>query len=222
MHSFHFLVKIMMRQTKSTYLLAFAVIGASFAARADVLTFDPADACSPAIATCSDWDLLDQSYGDGVGVDFVWGDQSLGDAPGVQYWEAWGGLSHAAFVGVDDDESVGQIDIVASAGYVVTLLGFDLAAYEEDRTSVWSIEDLNGGTLASSGGSINVLYSGPTSVSGTYSSSNGIRISWGPNAYNVGLDNLSFDVAAVPEPGTLALFGLGLALMGLRRRMKRV
>jgi len=207
----------MKKQMRSVYLVAFAALSASFMARADVLTFDPTEACS---STCANWDFIDQSYGDGVGVDVVWGDQSIGDAPGAQYWDDWGGLTNAVFVGVDDDESVGQIDIIALSGYIVTLSGFDLAAYASDRTSSWWIEDLDGNVLDSSGGTIDILFAAPTSVVGSYSSSTGIRIGWGPSAYNVGLDNLSFYATAVPEPGTLALFGLGLVVVGLRRRKR--
>jgi hypothetical protein len=35
-------------------------------------------------------------------------------------------------------------------------------------------------------------------------------------------DSLRFDAAQVPEPGTLALFGIGLLGMGLARRKKKV
>jgi len=170
-----------MKHLQSTYLAALAILGVSFSVNADMLTFDAADACSPA---CADWDLIDQSYGDGVGVDFVWGDASLGDVPGMQFWEDWGGTTDAIFAGVDDSESIGQIDIIALSGFAVTLGGFDLTAYLSDRTSSWMIEDLAGGTLASAG-PIDVMYSAVTSVNTDFTSSAGFRITWGPNAYNV-------------------------------------
>ena len=54
----------------------------------------------------------------------------------------------------------------------------------------------------------------------------GIILRWGPNGYDVGLDNIRFDVraidsgSAVPEPATWAMMiaGFGLAGAGLRRR----
>jgi hypothetical protein len=42
----------------------------------------------------------------------------------------------------------------------------------------------------------------------------------GDNAYGVSLQIVPSPSAQVPEPGTLALFGLGLAGLGLRRRRK--
>jgi hypothetical protein len=40
-----------------------------------------------------------------------------------------------------------------------------------------------------------------------------------PNAVDVGRVTLSLDVVLIPEPGTLALVGLGLAALSLRRRV---
>ena len=40
--------------------------------------------------------------------------------------------------------------------------------------------------------------------------------------YVVGQIDLDYDSASVPEPGTLALFGLGLLGMGLTRRRKKI
>ena len=211
-----------MKHIKCTYLAGLAVVGTSFSVSADVLTFDAADACSPALTSCVDWDLIDQNYGDGAGVDFVWGDVSLGDAPGMQFWGEWGGTTDALFSGVDDEESIAQIDIIALSGFSVTLNGFDLTAFDEDRTSQWTIQDLAGGTVLSSGGMIDVFFPDLTSVVADLTSSAGFRVSWGPSSYNVGLDNLSYDVSSVPEPGTLLLFGLGLAGLGAIGRKKKV
>ena len=54
----------------------------------------------------------------------------------------------------------------------------------------------------------------------------GIILRWGPNGYDVGLDNIRFDVraidsgSAVPEPATWAMMIAGFGLVGaaMRRR----
>ena len=52
----------------------------------------------------------------------------------------------------------------------------------------------------------------------------GFIVRWGPDGYEVGLDNIRYDVrpltSAVPEPTSWALMivGFGVAGMGLRRR----
>jgi hypothetical protein len=40
------------------------------------------------------------------------------------------------------------------------------------------------------------------------------------NGDYIGIDSFNFRSASVPEPGTLALFGLGLAALGIGRRRK--
>ena len=77
---------------------------------------------------------------------------------------------------------------------------------------------------------MNLLFSstigGPTSlnfhyvlpVAGVYSFS----MTQPTDTWVWGMDNLEFDINAIPEPGTLALLGLGLFGMGLSRRRKKI
>ena len=203
-----------MRITKAIFFTALAILGTSFTTSATVLDFNPAEACSPA---CTNYDLIDQSYGDGAGVDVVYSDLSS-DPTGIQYYDDWTDTTDAIFAGDEDTGSVGQIEIVALAGHMITLIGFDLVTWYSDAlTTEWTIEDLLTGVISSSNGTINLL-DGTNLVAAGFSSTSGFRITWGPSAYDVGLDNLSFDVVSVPESSTLALFGIGLLGMAMRRK----
>ena len=56
-------------------------------------------------------------------------------------------------------------------------------------------------------------------------SANGLILQFGPDAYNGGIDNVSFTAnllqgTAVPEPASLALFGSALFAVALMRRRR--
>jgi hypothetical protein len=50
---------------------------------------------------------------------------------------------------------------------------------------------------------------------------NQVRIDWANSAYNVGIDNVHFEVAAVPEPETYAMMMAGLAMIGVVARRRK-
>ena len=70
-------------------------------------------------------------------------------------------------------------------------------------------------------GAITILGATPTSFSINATSSAGFSIAFGPEGYNVGIDNIAFTTAAVPEPTTVALLLAGLAAVGATVRARR-
>lgn len=208
---------------------AFA-IGAAGAAQAVTytLTFDPNVACGT--VACVNFAPIDQGYGDTALVDISY--QSVA-TPGDQNWVAdifywdnnFGDLQNVAYGGLDDARGAGQIIFRPIAGYSITFISYDTAGwFNTDRPSQSSLYDLNYNLIALTG-----AYTAPgtghttLSCSGAFCTRNGLVFEWGPDAYNGGVDNVTFDVSRtgpIPEPATWALMvgGFGLVGSALRRR----
>jgi hypothetical protein len=198
-------------------------IGSS--ASAAVLTFDGA-ICGGA-TSCSNGETIDQSYGDSALIDVMYDrNQSTAVLNNFLYWaDAYSGLTN---IGYADSGAIGSIFLRPLLGSLVTLNSFNLGAWPNfDRPSQVTILDGLGTTLFSSG-PITVLGATPSLFSGSYASLNGIEIRFGPDAFNVGIDNIDFTVAngpaAVPEPASWALMIAGFGLVGsaMRRRKPSV
>ena len=208
------------------------ILGISSAAQASTLTFD-GNICTTAGA-CTDSGHIAQNYGDTANVDVQYNRDVtnlalITGAAGseLEFWDTqYSDLLNVAYGGTSDSAGTPEIFLKALNGSTVTLNGFDLGAFNGSRSSKFTIVDGLGKTLASSG-QITVGL-GEFNVHNHYafnlSSNTGIGIKWGPNGYNVGIDNVEFNsgrlAGAVPEPATWGLVIMGFGGIGavLRRR----
>jgi len=116
------------------------------------------------------------------------------------------------------------IDFVAQPGNIVTLTSFDLGLYDNVSLSTqYKIYDLLNLSLLYDSGVFSIS-SNPTAqtFNVNLSSSTGLRIELQPNvASNLAIDNIYYS-AAVPEPVTMMIWGIGACGMGLVARRKKM
>ncbi len=218
---------------------ALALFSLAAPASADVLDFgtaSPLSICSSSadgqgsLTACGDWGYLSQSYGDVAGVvDVTYRAPEISDSTSLRWWStAYNNLYGVLFADGGDGNSTAQVDIVSlQSGQGIALSHFDLGAYPNtSRGTTVTISDLaNGhvlysfsGTVGSGNGVLPTAFDFATPLV----SSQGIRIQWMDSAYNVGIDNITYSVTAVPEPETYAMMLAGLALLaGLSRRGRK-
>lgn len=104
----------------------------------------------------------------------------------------------------------------------MTLDSFFLGAWPNTtRTVGYSIDDLatSGLDVDQPGASVDgtvglVVFSGMTSATG-------IRITFGPDGFNGGINYIDYTLQPVPEPGTWAMLGVGIGLLVVRLRRAR-
>ena len=179
---------------------------------------------SGALAPCVDNGLVNQAYGDVAGVVDVtyYSNPARAMPPSLHWWsENYNDLYGVlwAYEG-GDAGSYARIELKPLGSEGITLSGFDFGAYSNTRRGtfidVYAISSTT--PLFHYEGDVG---SPPnhTSFAVNVSSANGLWIDWQNSAYNVGIDNVTFSVQAVPEPQTYALVlgGLGLLATVVRR-----
>lgn len=202
-----------------------AIALSTSAASAATLTFD-GDICNGG-NSCSNGQTLDQSYGDIAGqVDIVYdADRGTVAKEDILFWST--GYETLQNVGYSLSSGVGMaIDFVAAAGYSVTLGGFDIAPYvNRVRNTRLVIKEIGGGTLYDSG-VFQVSTDGVTNYGVPYTSNTGLRLEFGPDSWDVGIDNIVYSTAKINQPpavplpaaGWMLLAGLGGLCAARKRR----
>lgn len=199
---------------KSLFALA---VAASFAApaQADEIRFET--------GFTTNWQEISPTFGSVAGLLDVSYLDPQRSTNSFRFWAGDYSGRPAAFAGTTDGGSTGFITLTPTAGNKVSLVSFFLGSYvNANRGTSYFIDDLATPGVDFASGAITVGAAGLTVASGI-SSATGIRIGFGPNAYNVGINNINFSVTPVPEPESYALLLAGLGLMGAvaRRRTKR-
>jgi len=120
-----------------------------------------------------------------------------------------------------DSNSDGSNELFNHTGCCSTPYRFEIGGGAFNLTSIDFISALTGTFTSSAGGNINVGVAGTFAFGADFS---GITwLEWESDGNNY-IDNLTFNtnVAAIPEPSTWVLFGVGLmGLVAVRRRNKK-
>jgi PEP-CTERM motif len=195
------------------------------------LTFEGNICGTTGTSSCGNGAQIGENYGDSSLVNVSYRSIGTGSntthASFLNWWNSYGDLSGVVWGGGGTSGYISEIVIDPMAGYEISLVSLDMGSYSNAlRTSQLSVFDASTGAAIYSSGTVPVPASGHSDFDLNLAyEDGGVRIQWGPDGYNVGLDNITFDIreitsTSVPEPGTLALFGAGLAAFGLLRRRK--
>lgn len=205
--------------------LAASLAAAAPAAAATVLLDFTNAPCATSGLNC----ILDQTYGDTAGADvstFTVVSATGQQAAPLNLWKGagYGDLTDIVYAGSNTSQFKGRVVLTAAAGYRLSLLDFDYASFHgSPEVSPLTITDLAGHAIANLSGQGNSTHGHATINSAL---GQGIILTWGPDAYNFGVDNIRFDVqrilpAGVPEPTSWALMIVGFGGLGAALRRRR-
>ena len=194
-------------------------------ANANLLDFS-GNICSGA---CINGSKIAHTYGDIAGqLDVVYNSNlslHLSDVitdRSLSYWTAYSNLTGVAY-GIQ--QQTVEIFLNPLDGSLVTLNNVDFASYLSlDRSSQFTVLDGLNNVLFSSG-TFNLLTNTQSFSPIGISSLNGLKLQFGPDGFNVGIDNIDYTLSGggtpspVPLPAAAWLFGSGImGLFGLRRK----
>ena len=222
-----------MRTSFAAAITAAALALAGPASAVEVILDFGGSACPG--GSCSNTEAILAGYGDTTGLDVSY--RSLNHPAGtvyqpyLKYWLTFGDLSGVVWGGANDDDYRSENIFDALDGFEISLRSFDVATFARSTpSSPFAISSLGGvsifaGDIATNPGAHNHFV-----LNGAYFS-DGIRLGWGPDGYNVGVDNLVLDIRAVtaapaplpiPEPALWAMMIAGFGTVGgLIRHVRR-
>ncbi len=180
-------------------------------------------------AVCTNFEQIGQNYGDTVGLDVSHRSTHLNGSTYeafLKYWDSpsYSGLNDVAWGGADDANYRAEITFTALAGFSVSLDAVTFGSYRSvNRSLSFTVQDLGTNAVLFSSGSFNVAAT-PVNFAGNLSSNTGLVLTWGPDAYDVGVDDIRLTVSTlsvVPEPETYAMMLAGLGLLGFAARRRK-
>ena len=189
-------------------------------ASAAVIDFDPGASC---VVVCGNGSQILTDLGSIPGQLTVT-IQDSNESPLLWWGQDYSDLSGVAYA---SSSSTADIFFAPAPGFSVTVSSFQLGAWPNtNRSTQTSVLDGLGNVLFESG-RITVLGMTASTFSGPWTSADGVRILFGPDSFNVGIDNIMFDVTriepvdptVIPLPAPVAL--LGSALLGLAAFRRR-
>jgi hypothetical protein len=197
-----------------------------------VLDFNPSTACGA--NPCNNYDTISQNYGSTA---LLTVDIPLSSMNTAGYWgTGYGSLTGVAFQNnvyaannggtVSSDPLI--FNFTAAAGYLITDFSFDYATYQFSDGGPFPPTFVSISTNAAGyNGSVYVTSRLMPTALGTFApgfvpnGTSGLTLAFGPDNWQMGIDNITIQVSAVPEPGEWAMMLAGFGVVGAIARKRR-